>query len=347
MGVYRGQDSVSAGGMQNGQDVYAGYGGFSHFSNMGSIEARFPGRKYLVFDTHVSQVDVYDVEPGGGSASKAPAFYRQWKPVNLNKPGFYADRSDMPSVQGALSAAGISRDKYYLIVAQWDGSPSIPSGYDGKQYGSTSGYDSDALQSYMWGGAPTPPVPAFPLQQGSPDTADVITLQKNLVTWKFTTVPAATFVDGQYGPSTAAAVTKAQIHFGQRGIPAGECTKSVFDALKAAPGTPPPVLVGPVCAPVSQLKLVGEGPHSFRIDFKYVPGVTPAQKFEVAVCQGSHLGPVIPSYPRYVNFIASGDYNESYGGVDTHANSYIVAVRAIAVDGHHTSPWSTVQLPKV
>lgn len=348
MSVLTGQDSVGAGGMQNGKDVYAGYGGFSHFSNMGSIKARFPGRKYLVFDTHVSQVDAYDVEPGGGSASQAPAFFRQWKKVNLNKPGFYASRSQIGSVQSALSGAGISRDKYYLIVAQWDGSSFIGAGFDGKQYASTSGYDSDSFQSYMWDGTVTPPVPAFPLQQGSTDTADVTTLQVNLNKWAVVLgIKPPLAVDGQFGPATAAAVTKAQQHFGQRGIPAGECTLSIFDALKAAPGTVPPVLVGPVCAPVSNLKLVGEGPHSFRIDFKYVPGVTPADKFEVAVCQGSHLGPVISKYPRYVDFIASGDYNEAYGGVDTHASSYIIAVRAIATDGHHTSPWETVQLPKV
>ena len=282
--------------MLNGQDVYAGYGGFSHFANMGSIMARFPNRRYLVFDTHVSQVDAYDVEPGGGSASQAPAFFRQWKTVNINKPGFYADRSDMPSVECSHQR----RHRAQQVLPDRRAVGRQP------QHSLRLRRQAVRLDQRLRQRQPpvlhvgvqlTPPVPVFPLQVGSTDTADVTTLQENLVKWKFTTVPAKTFVDGSYGPATAAAVTKAQVHFGQRGIPAGECTQSVFNALKAAPGTPPPVLVGPVCAPVSSLALVGEGPHSFRIDFKYVPGVTPAEKFEVAVCQGSHLGPVIRQLP--------------------------------------------------
>ena len=158
MTVLTGADSTQPSGMPRGLDVYAGYGGQSSFSNMNEIKAMFPGKKYLSFDTHVSNVDVYDIESGGGSWSEAVSFLRQpGKPPNLNKRGFYASYDSMSGVETVLGPAGIKRSDYYLIVALWDGSTAIPAGYDGKQYRNTPGYDADVFESYMWETAPPPP----------------------------------------------------------------------------------------------------------------------------------------------------------------------------------------------
>lgn len=353
--VLRGQDSVSPGGMQHGQDVYAGYGGFSHFSNMGGIHARFPGKRYVVVDTHVSQVDVYDIEPGGGSASEAPAFFHQWRPVNTNKPVFYASRSQIGSVVAALSSAGIARSRYYLWVAQWDGSSAIPGGYDAKQYGSNASFDSDVFYDYMFG--PVKPVNPWPLRQGA-NGPEVLAVQKVLNQLAVRMKIAKIAEDGSFGPQTLAAVRKAQAVFGAAPGTADEVTQDFYVGLQhrvadgkggvpVPPVTPPPV-VHPNCAPVANLKLMASGPHSFRLGFDYpsvVNGMTPAF-FEIVVCHGSHLGPVIPTFPRNVKYVTTGHYDVQYGGVDTTVSQYIIAVRAIGSDGHHASAWETVLLPK-
>src|SRR5438876_4893595 len=163
-----GQDSVDPAGMHSGLDVYCGYDsgapGYRNgsFSNMAAIRARFPGKRYLSVG-----YDCIDVEPGLASPGEAPAFVRNWTRHNTAKPVVYANASQMPSVKSALNAAGIPRDHYFLWLAEWDGNPAIPFGYDGKQYASTQGYDSDSFWDYVFTGA-TPPAPnSWPLQQGS------------------------------------------------------------------------------------------------------------------------------------------------------------------------------------
>jgi peptidoglycan hydrolase-like protein with peptidoglycan-binding domain len=237
--VLKGQDSVSPNGMTSGQDVYSGYGGLSSFANMTAIKARFPGKKYLIYDTHVSQVDVYDIEPGGGTAANAPAFFRQWKKVNLNKPGFYASLSGMGAVKSALTNAGITRDRYYLIVAEWDNSPAIPAGYDGKQYRNTAGFDSSSFYDYMWdsGATTVPPVNPYPtLALGATGDA-VSTLQKRLNVWGVN--PKLANVDGSFGALTEAAVKAFQA---ARKLPVtGVVDADDWTLLRTSPpGTPKP-----------------------------------------------------------------------------------------------------------
>jgi hypothetical protein len=351
--VLRGQDSTSAAGMQPGQDFYAGYGGSSAFSNMASIESRFPGKKYLVYDTHPTQVDCFDIEPGGGSWSQAVQYFRSWTPAgkNLDKPAFYASAGNMGG-SSVLAAAGIARSAYYLIVAQWDGSPSIPSGYDGKQYASNNSYDSESAYSYMWSGSGpvTPPTPAsnFPLVQGSTDTADVKTLQGSLNRWASViglSTPLA--VDGAFGPLTAAAVTLAQAHFGERGVAAGTCDQALFNDLKGTPGnTPPPPPPAGICAPPTHLRVTSSSADSAVITFAYVQGSVPAAYFQVAVCAGTTLGKVIPGYPQWFAYTSAASVTMSLSGLDTASNGYIIAVRAANAEKKGGSKWATVLLPK-
>lgn len=355
--VLAGQDSVSPSGMNSGLSVYAGYGRGT-YANMSAVEARFPGKKYLSVSPYVTVgVDCLDVEPGDAGPGDCAAFVRGWTPVNTVKPVIYANASTMGAVVSDLSGAGIARSSYFLWVAEWDYSSAIPSGFDAKQYASTSGYDSDAFSDYMFHAVA--PVPVWPLKNGdaSPQVTALQTLLNQLAS-KIGLKPALQ-VDGVYGHATLAAVQLAQLKFGY-GPPTtfGEITEAYYAGLEhqlvskpVAPPTKPPIIIPvshEVCAPVTKLRLTGEGPHSYRIEFAYPKqGAAPAAKFQVATSAGSHLGKQVSSYPRSIAFKGTGVYSGQYGGVNTKAGAYIIAVRAIAESGHQASEWTSVKLPKL
>ena len=344
-----GQDSVSPGGMQNGKSVYAGYG-LGSFTNMGSVESRFPGKRYVSISPRVaSGVDCLDIETGDAVPSDGPAFVHDWHQVNTNKPVLYANASTMPAVKSHLASAGLT-GRAYLWVAEWDGSPSIPGGYDAKQYGSTSGYDADSFYDYMFG--PVTPVTPFPLQQGSssPEVKNVQSWLNKVATQIGLTVPLV--ADGSFGAATKTAVELFQARYGKPvALPSGTVNAAYYVGIEhTASGSSGPPPVAPenlLCAPVTGLKLDAEGPHSYRIEFSYAKqGVVPAAKFEVAACVGSHLGPLAGTYPRTVTYVATGKYTQQFGGIDTRSGAHLIAVRALSADGHHASPWETVLLPK-
>lgn len=161
-----GQDSVSPAGMQKGNSVYAGYGAGS-FADMTEIKTLFPGKLYLEITPFVGPGDCLDIETGDAVPADAKTFIDQWHKVNTVKPVIYANASTMPAVKTAL--ASVPRTSYFLWVALWDGNPSIPAGYDAKQYSSTPGYDSNTFDDVMWPAAvPAPPVlhPAAPAPPG-------------------------------------------------------------------------------------------------------------------------------------------------------------------------------------
>jgi hypothetical protein len=338
--------------MQFGLKVYAGYGRGS-YTNMASVKARFPGSKYVSVSPYVTTgVDCLDVEPGDAVPADAPAFVRGWTPVNTTKPVIYANAYSMPSVVSSLSKAGIARSQYFLWVAEWDQSPHIPGGYDAKQYWSTSGYDADSFNDYMFG----PPVALWPLKMGEsgPQVTALQALLNQLA--KPIGLKAPLTVDGVFGQATKNAVVLAQNKYGKPPTEnAGEVNEAYYTGLehqlvKPSPNRPPIVIPAPahVCAPVTGLKLTGEGPHSYKIEFHYPKqGSTPAASFEIATCAGSHLGKEVKSYPRSVKYTHNGIYAGQYGGVNTKASSYIVAVRAKAANGSLASEWSTVKLPKI
>jgi hypothetical protein len=153
-----GADSVDPGGMRQGLDVYCGYdaGGPGYrnggYSNMNAIKAMFPGKKYLCVGT-----DCIDIESGLASPDEAPGFVNGWKKDNTNRPVCYANGSTMPAVKSALS--GIDRNRYYLWLADPNGDPSVPSGYDGKQWEFAQGFDADSFYEYMWVPVTKPPPP--------------------------------------------------------------------------------------------------------------------------------------------------------------------------------------------
>jgi peptidoglycan hydrolase-like protein with peptidoglycan-binding domain len=295
-------------------------------------------------------VDCLDIEPGDAVPSDGPAFVHGWTPVNTNKPVIYANGSSMTAVQQAMARSGIARNQYYLWLADWDGSPSINQGYDAKQYWSTSGYDSDSFYDYMF----QPPAAVWPLKNGSVG-AQVTALQTllNALAGKIG-LKQQIAVDGSFGPGTQAVVELAQKKFGYAAPTVyGQVSEAYYAGLEhqLVAKNPPPVVVPvthEVCRPVAKVRITGEGPHSYRIEFTYPKqGATPAAAFQVATSAGSHLGKQVATYPRSITCKGTGVYGGLYGGVNTKASSYIVAVRALAPGGHLASEWTSVKLPRL
>ena len=345
-----GQDSVSPSGMSRGLSVYAGYGRGT-YTNIDAVKARFPGARYLSISPYVTTgVDCLDIEPGDAVPSDGPAFVRGWTPVNTNKPVIYANGSSMTAIQQAMARAGIARNQYYLWLASWDKNLAISSGYDAKQYWSTSGYDSDSFYDYMF----QPPPTVWPLKSGSVG-AQVTALQTllNALAPK-TGMKNQIGVDGSFGPETLAAVELAQKKFGYASPTVyGQVNEAYYAGLEhhLVLRKPPPVVVPvshEICRPVAKLRILGEGPHSYRIEFTYPKqGATPAATFQVETAMGSHLGKQVATYPRSIKCKGTGVYGGLYGGVDTKSSDYIVCVRALAENGHLASEWTSVKLPRL
>jgi cell wall-associated NlpC family hydrolase len=193
----------------------------------------------------------------------------------------------------------------------------------------------------MQGISPVPPPPAspFPLKQGSTGTM-VKTLQQNLVKWGFATaIPTLFPVDSNFGPLTTAAVTLAQAHF-KNTAAKGECDQALYGDLAAA--LPPPSAPAWGFAAPLNLKLLAAGRHSVKFSFAPAPQVHPGvTRWQVAVCKGKKLGPVIDTYPRYVDLVPGQQlYTQQFGGLSP-VTTYTLAVRAQGAEGAHSSEWAS------
>jgi len=317
-----GQDSVGVTSMSRGLVVYCGYEGGTlgyangRYTTMGQVYSVWPGKKYLSVGR-----DAIDIEPGLASPGDAPNFVRNAHPSHTSKPVVYCSAGDLSAVIGALTNAGIARSKYYVWSAHWTGQHicgPATCGYpqaDATQYGSNNSFDSDIFAAYMFG-----PVsdPKFPLSQGTVDATTngpVRKLQARLNVWRVTIGQYPQLPeDGDFGPGTKAAVTAAQVHFGQRGVTAGTCNSALYTQLLATPpvGPPPP----PPVKPVAPLTLV---PHksvtySLTVD-RSVPGYTGVYATQLAQVGGNWL--VNHNTPEAVFTVAvpgPGTYKATTGG---------------------------------
>lgn len=292
-----GQDAVTPSGMRPGLDVYCGYDagapGYRNgsYSNMAAIKSLFPGKRYISVGR-----DAIDVEPGLASAADAPGFVLGWTPVNTNRPLVYANGSTMPDVQSALNGAGIARDRYYLWVALWDGSPSIPAGFDGKQYASTPGYDADSFNDYVFG--PAVPVNPYPdLALGATGPA-VTTLQNRLNAWG----AAHPFLkaDRIYGPATEAAVRAFE---GARNLPVdGKIDADDWRVLKTVPPVAPKPRPKGTYGPPTSLK-AGALNHQVEVPLTWAQpaleaGQPKASEYTVYVYKNlADKAHVVPGFP--------------------------------------------------
>lgn len=426
-----GQDSTSAASCTRGLPVYAGYYNGT-FANLNSFRADFPAAIILsITPNGVKGARCIDCEPGDATVAGAANFVAANLPVagaggrnDGGKPIVYTSAGDSQAVINAVAAKGIARDQWILWSAHWIGQHICSPGgcgfpqADGTQYASNNSFDSDLFYSYCFGAVAA----TWPLQNGSSGSL-VGTLQTNINKW--ITVLAGGFglsallaVDNSYGPVTAAAVTIAQLYFGDTG-PAGTCSQQLYTDLAMTPMSPWPLISGdtgpmvkvlqqnlnkwhtalgthsallvtdsnfgpltmdavkvaqahwgngaqpgtcdqvlfadlaaaaPVAPPpppppfgygsVTSLTLLGAGPHSVKFEFTAgAQAHAGLAKFEVVISKGDKLTTSIPTYPRYVDFVATGVYTQQLGGVEP-GTGYTMGVRGMAQDGSHSSEWA-------
>lgn len=178
--VLKGEDSVNAAAELPGLDVYCFYTD-GRFANGTATKQRFPGKKYVgITPFNADFADCQDIETGDATPADFPAFVRNSKHPNIDKPMAYASLNVMPEVIKAAQDAGIPRSAYYLFVAEWTGVGHIPAGYDATQYASNSGFDSDLFYDYVFG-TPVPSPP--PVKQ----TVAQIEYYKNGFGWVYET----------------------------------------------------------------------------------------------------------------------------------------------------------------
>lgn len=284
--------------------------------------------------------DVLDVQPGAatpadcpGWAKRARASYAAAARPGQRMPATYQSLSQVNLVTAALRAGGVTGG-VGLWIADWTNNQAQAEAMIGTTYGgfpvigvqlrNAGTYDADVFDTTWWA-TRSASHPAFPLGQGMTDgpaaTSGLIhTLQRNVNRWAVKLgVPAQLLVDGDYGPLTAAAVTLAQLSFGERGVPAGVCDQAMFTKLAAAVPAgplPPPAPAGLKAtttstgahavlawAPVPDVKLYEYQLEWYKPKFGWVLIVTktvstntdtqaviPATKFRYRVSSGTWSG---------------------------------------------------------
>jgi peptidoglycan hydrolase-like protein with peptidoglycan-binding domain len=220
-----------------------GYGGYFNgpFANLTSIRKRFPGKPVMGYATRIENshgADAVDCEPGTlsssfrGNADGAVRFIREWTGGSglFHKPVVYVMGSWAAQLEDSLAAAGIGRDKYYLMTAHYAGEhycgPATcglgRSPADATQYLAAGPFDRSCFHSFMFialsggGAVPPPPVPLTPpapvntdgatVRAGDHGTA-VLHVQQRLITLGYLPHGAD---DGAFGGQTQAAVQRFQ-----------------------------------------------------------------------------------------------------------------------------------------
>ena len=129
------QDSVNAGALLAGQDLYAGYVD-GRYANVTAIARRFP-RKTVVritvlgstLDAHVADVETGDLTPQSGA---------KWAARKHNAgqhPTLYCNTSTRPAVEAACKRMGLLLGRDYSIwEAHYDGKAALPANTVAKQY---------------------------------------------------------------------------------------------------------------------------------------------------------------------------------------------------------------------
>lgn len=145
-------DSVTLDNLPEGGDYYVAYvNGWSEVSPS-KVHARFPKAKVLTFATDAAYLaQILDVERGAATVKNIPAWWQMVTDYGIEPKGVYASLSNMPAVLAQFKAMHVKRSTYVLIVADWNGSPTVPSGYDGHQYLSTAKYDASVLSRKSFG----------------------------------------------------------------------------------------------------------------------------------------------------------------------------------------------------
>ncbi|HEX4832006.1 MAG TPA: peptidoglycan-binding protein [Trebonia sp.] len=175
------EDSTNAEGLNPG--MY-GYGGYFNgpFANLTSIRHRFPGKPVMGYATRLAGshgADAIDCEPGTlassflGNADGAVEFIHAWAGGSglFHRPVVYVMGSWAAQLEDHLAAAGLPRDRYYLLTAHYTHQHFCGPGTcglartaaDATQYRAAGSFDRSCFQAAMFtalsAGGAVPPAP--------------------------------------------------------------------------------------------------------------------------------------------------------------------------------------------
>lgn len=151
-----GYDAVTASAVPFKAQVALCYAN-GHYANCTAVKARQPQHLVTIAVNTSGVARLLDVEPGDASPSQAGAWVKQMIQVHhIWRPGIYASSSNMFAVEQSLRGAGLQRSQYVLMAASWDGNPTVPSGFDAKQWRSTQALDYDSFLTSFFQSAPAP-----------------------------------------------------------------------------------------------------------------------------------------------------------------------------------------------
>ena len=153
--IARMADSINVNGLPPNLEAYAGYvdGPGADFDLI--VERFYPHAHCLSITRQGGIAACADFEPGCMAADQAGPWVKtmirlgHWRPVC-----YAALEEDMPAVKQSLADHGLLRSQYRLWVADANGDPRIPAGYDAKQYLFANGFDLSVLQLELFPGAP-------------------------------------------------------------------------------------------------------------------------------------------------------------------------------------------------
>jgi hypothetical protein len=139
-----------------------------HYANIVAVHKRFPKATVVTVTVlgtpgaHMADCETGDLSPTQ-AAAWAHGEHSKGRTVTI-----YANESTMPAVKAAIDKTGLRPSlDVLLFLAKYDGDPTIPPGYVGKQYQSPDGtgrgfisahYDVSSVLDY-WRGVDKPPKP--------------------------------------------------------------------------------------------------------------------------------------------------------------------------------------------
>jgi hypothetical protein len=155
--TYPGLDAVTLSFIPGNTPVVGCY--VTGFVNCGTAEAWFPRARIVSIATNDgAEARCLDIESGDAVPSQAVAWTRWMLRVGVYRPCLYSPAFEMRTVAFDLSVSGLKRSQYTLWVADWDGNPTIPVGFDAKQWASNCCVDHDTFGSWFFSSV-TPPRP--------------------------------------------------------------------------------------------------------------------------------------------------------------------------------------------
>lgn len=169
-------DSDNVNGLPPNLEAYAGYidGDAPDFDLI--VKRFYPKAHCLSITRRGGVAACADFEPGCMPADQAGPWVKTMIKLGHWRPVCYAAlEEDMPGVKTSLAEHGLMRHQYRLWVADANGDPAIPAGYDAKQYLFANGFDLSAFNPGFFPALPKKRPPVHPKVKASVGAGALVT----------------------------------------------------------------------------------------------------------------------------------------------------------------------------